>query len=43
MAFPKTQKGTCLMTDAPSDVSRAQLRELSLKLREKKDKDAKKD
>ena len=35
IAFPKTQKGTCLMTDAPSPVSPKQLRELGLKLREK--------
>ncbi|MBU9889655.1 MAG: aspartate--tRNA ligase [Candidatus Omnitrophica bacterium] len=30
IAFPKTQKGTCLMTDAPSVVSDAQLRELNV-------------
>lgn len=30
IAFPKTQKGTCLMTDAPSVVSDAQLRELNI-------------
>ncbi len=30
IAFPKTQKGTCLMTDAPSQVSDAQLKELSI-------------
>ena len=35
IAFPKTQKGTCLLTDAPSRVSAAQLRELGLRLREK--------
>ncbi len=29
--FPKTQKGTCLLTGAPSPAGRAQLRELSLK------------
>ncbi|MBF0480088.1 MAG: aspartate--tRNA ligase [Desulfovibrionaceae bacterium] len=35
IAFPKTQKATCLMTEAPSDVSPAQLRELGIKLRER--------
>ncbi len=30
IAFPKTQKGTCLMTDAPSPVSEDQLKELSI-------------
>lgn len=35
IAFPKTQKATCLMTDAPSKVSNAQLRDLALQLREK--------
>jgi len=34
IAFPKTQKATCLMTDAPGDVSNKQLRELGIKLRE---------
>ncbi len=34
IAFPKTQKGTCMMTEAPSGVSSKQLRELGLKLRE---------
>ena len=34
IAFPKTQKATCLMTDAPSAVSTRQLRELGLRLRE---------
>jgi aspartyl-tRNA synthetase len=33
MAFPKTQTAACLLTSAPSQVSPAQLRELSLKLR----------
>ena len=33
IAFPKTQKATCLMTEAPSEVSPRQLRELGLKLR----------
>ncbi len=31
IAFPKTQKATCLMTDAPSKAAAAQLRELSIK------------
>jgi len=35
IAFPKTQKGTCLMTESPSDVSTRQLRELHIKLRER--------
>ncbi|MDO9262652.1 MAG: amino acid--tRNA ligase-related protein, partial [Desulfosalsimonadaceae bacterium] len=30
--FPKTQKGACLLTDAPSAVSREQLMELALKI-----------
>ncbi|MEW6377040.1 MAG: aspartate--tRNA ligase [Thermodesulfobacteriota bacterium] len=33
IAFPKTQKGTCLMTDAPSRVDSKQLEELSIKLK----------
>jgi len=32
IAFPKTQKATCLLTDAPSRVSIEQLLELSLKI-----------
>jgi aspartyl-tRNA synthetase len=32
IAFPKTQRAVCLMTDAPSAVDRRQLRELGLKL-----------
>ena len=34
IAFPKTQSAGCLMTDAPSEVSPRQLRELSLKIRD---------
>jgi aspartyl-tRNA synthetase len=33
IAFPKTQKGTCLMTEAPSRVDSRQLDELSIKLK----------
>jgi aspartyl-tRNA synthetase len=32
IAFPKTQKGVCLMTDAPSPVREAQLEELQIRL-----------
>ena len=35
MAFPKTQTASCLLTQAPSTVSEAQLRELHIKLRKK--------
>ncbi len=35
IAFPKTQKATCLMTEAPGEVSSRQLRELGIRLREK--------
>ena len=34
IAFPKTQRAQCLMTDAPAGVSGEQLRELGIKLRE---------
>ena len=33
IAFPKTQSASCMMTDAPGDVSSKQLRELNIKLR----------
>jgi len=33
IAFPKTQKASCLLTDAPSVVEEAQLRELHIRLR----------
>ncbi|NWF91545.1 MAG: aspartate--tRNA ligase [Syntrophaceae bacterium] len=36
IAFPKTQKGTCLMTEAPSRVDSKQLDELWIKLKEMK-------
>lgn len=34
IAFPKTQKAACLLTNAPAAVEQAQLRELGLRLRE---------
>ena len=34
IAFPKTQRGQCLLTEAPSPVDEKQLRELGLRLRE---------
>jgi len=33
IAFPKTQKAACLLTEAPSEASRPQLEELSLRIR----------
>ena len=33
IAFPKTQKGTCLMTEAPSTVAARQLKELHLNIK----------
>lgn len=36
IAFPKTQKGTCLMSDAPSMVDQKQLDELWIKVKEVK-------
>jgi aspartyl-tRNA synthetase len=35
IAFPKTQKGTCMMSEAPSSVDNKQLRELGIRLVEK--------
>ncbi len=35
IAFPKTQKGTCMMSEAPSSVDTKQLRELGVRLAEK--------
>jgi len=32
IAFPKTQRATCLLTDAPSEVDKKQLKELYIKL-----------
>ena len=32
IAFPKTQKASCLLTDAPSDVDKTQLRDLHIRL-----------
>jgi aspartyl-tRNA synthetase len=32
IAFPKTQKGACLMSEAPSTVDFKQIRELGLKI-----------
>lgn len=34
IAFPKTQRAQCLMTDAPSAASNETMRELGIKLRE---------
>ena len=32
IAFPKTQRAACVLTDAPSDASKEQLEELALKI-----------
>jgi aspartyl-tRNA synthetase len=37
IAFPKTQKASCLLTQAPNDVDEKQLRELGLRLRKPKE------
>jgi len=41
IAFPKTQSAHCVMTDAPGDVGAQQLRELNIRLRERRDETAK--
>ncbi len=33
ISFPKTQSAACLMTDAPAEISEAQLKELNIRLR----------
>jgi aspartyl-tRNA synthetase len=40
IAFPKTQKASCLLTDAPSPVDETQLRDLHIKLRKPVEKTA---
>ncbi len=37
IAFPKTQKSTCLLTNAPNKVSDEQLRELGIRIKNKQD------
>jgi aspartyl-tRNA synthetase len=32
IAFPKTQSASCMLTDAPGEVSAAQLHELNIRL-----------
>jgi aspartyl-tRNA synthetase len=36
IAFPKTQRASCLLTDAPNKVDNTQLRDLHIRIREKK-------
>jgi Aspartyl-tRNA synthetase len=33
IAFPKTQSATCLLTDAPGEVSQDQLKEVGVRIR----------
>ncbi len=40
IAFPKTQKGSCLVTDAPSEADKKQLQELGIMTLSKEKKDA---
>jgi len=40
IAFPKTQKGTCMMSDAPSEVDAKQVQDLGLMLYKKGGKNA---
>lgn len=40
IAFPKTQRASCLLTDAPSDVDSTQLRDLHIRLRASAQKNA---
>lgn len=41
IAFPKTQSAACVMTDAPGEVSAAQLKELNIRLRQTREEQAK--
>ncbi len=43
IAFPKTQRASCLLTDAPSDVDSTQLRDLHIRLRPSAQKNAEPD
>ena len=36
IAFPKTQSATCLLTDAPGEVSAEQLKEAGVRIRQDK-------
>jgi len=38
IGFPKTQKGVCMLTDAPSEVEKRQLEELGIDTKEKEEK-----